>query len=112
MGAVRPDVPRAPISGSHVHGLRGGEQSPAASVRVQYFAGIADAAGVDSEVVELPMESPVLADVVQALREKHGDDFAQRIAVCAFVIHGRAVTADDELLPSASLDVLPPFAGG
>lgn len=71
-------------------------------ITVRYFAAAAEAAGVDTEqvpagVVDLVARHPALAGV---------------LGRCALLADGVRVAADDEVPDGATLDVLPPFAGG
>ena len=77
-------------------------------ITVRYFAGAAEAAGVDGE-------SLTAADV-GALREAmvaaHGPAFARVLERCALLADGARVEGDSPLADGANVDVLPPFAGG
>lgn len=83
-----------------------------AAVTVRYFAGARAAAGLPSEVIELP--APVtVADLLAEATERHGEALARVLARCSFLldevaVHERSAAVAD----GASLDVLPPFAGG
>ncbi|MCI5825265.1 MAG: MoaD/ThiS family protein [Arcanobacterium sp.] len=82
------------------------------TLTVNYFAGIAQAAGVESERIECEQSAPEISAVINALTERHDADFARRLRVCALVANGKALNATDRLPLPAHLDVLPPFAGG
>lgn len=79
---------------------------------VRYFAAAAHAAGLAQEVVELAPES-TLADLVDELVTRHGDRLDQvleRSSLLVDEVVGRDRAA--RLPASATIDVLPPFAGG
>ncbi|WP_215523813.1 MoaD/ThiS family protein [Varibaculum prostatecancerukia] len=80
-------------------------------VTVRFFAGAAQAAGVDS--------ARVAADANQTLREiaqaASNNDLAPILEVSSFLVDGALADGDTPLGESATngqLDVLPPFAGG
>jgi len=79
-----------------------------AEVVVRYFAAAAEAAGVREE--SLPH-----AGTVGALRvllvERYGDAMARVLASGSFLVDG-VVSRDDSRTLGATVDVLPPFAGG
>ena len=72
---------------------------------VRYFAGAKAAAGVDSEVCS----EDTLAAIIQARTAKHGPKLGQILGACSFLVDG---TVTKELPADATVDVLPPFAGG
>ena len=80
-------------------------------VTVRFFAGAAQASGVDS--------ARVAADANQTLREiaqaASNNDLAPILEVSSFLVDGALADGDTPLGESATngqLDVLPPFAGG
>lgn len=77
-------------------------------VTVRLFAAAAEAAGVD--------EAQVSASTVRELRarlvEAHGDELERVLSQCAVMMAGRRVHDDAVIEPGATVDVLPPFAGG
>ncbi|WP_345710266.1 MoaD/ThiS family protein [Kineococcus glutinatus] len=78
---------------------------------VRYYAAAAEAAGAEEERLDLPAPLP-LARLVEDLGRRHGPDLARVLGACSFLLdatsaEGAAVVAD-----GATLDVLPPFAGG
>jgi molybdopterin converting factor small subunit len=79
-----------------------------ASVVVRYFAAASEAAGVREET--LPH-----VETVGALRallvERYGDAMARVLASGSFLVDG-VVSRDDSRSLGATVDVLPPFAGG
>ncbi|MEV0680949.1 MoaD/ThiS family protein [Actinosynnema sp. NPDC050436] len=79
---------------------------------VRYFAGARAAAGVPDESVELP-GTPTVAQVLDAVRARHGEALGRVLAACSFLLDGVAVRdRDTAVAAGAELDVLPPFAGG
>ncbi|WP_214368846.1 MoaD/ThiS family protein [Pseudonocardia sp. H11422] len=86
--------------------------STTTTVTVRYFAAARAAAGVDSESVEVA-DGATLADLLAAVRDRHGDGLARVLARCSYLLDEVAVR-DHGVRPAAgaTLDVLPPFAGG
>ena len=81
-------------------------------VTVRYFAAARAAAGVETEPVEITPGSTV-DDLLTVLREQHSAEFARVLDRCSFLLDEVAVRDRSATLPShATLDVLPPFAGG
>ena len=81
-------------------------------VVVRYFAAARAAAAVEVEKVQLPIGSTVDA-LLAAVRDQHGPDLARVLERCSFLLDEVAVR--DRSVPlgeNATLDVLPPFAGG
>ena len=77
-------------------------------ITVRYFAGAAEAAGVESEQVA----AATRAELRAALLARH-DRLAGVLERCALLAAG--VRLDDDAAPvpaGATVDVLPPFAGG
>jgi len=82
------------------------------TVTVRYFAAARAAAGVESEKLDVPSGSSV-ADVVAAAGARHGAELARVLQRCSFLLDEVAVREQAAPLPErATLDVLPPFAGG
>jgi sulfur-carrier protein len=87
-------------------------QTSLATIHVRYFAGAKAAAGVATERVQVPAGSTVL-EVLQILRDRHGERLATVLAAASFLADGMAVRDRAAALPDGvELDVLPPFAGG
>ncbi|WP_432491164.1 MoaD/ThiS family protein [Kineococcus gypseus] len=78
---------------------------------VRYFAGAAEAAGVEEERVALPTGA-TLADLLAALGAARGPALARVLAACTFLLDGVGAERGDPLPAGAVVDVLPPFAGG
>ncbi len=78
-------------------------------VTVRYFAGARAAAGVSEEETD----APTLAALLTALSSAHGERLAKIIGSASFLVNGLAWRDRDATLPpGATVDVLPPFAGG
>ncbi|WFF02100.1 MoaD/ThiS family protein [Micromonospora sp. WMMD964] len=77
---------------------------------VRYFAGARAAAGRPEEVVTAGRS---LDDLSAELTRRHGERLAAVLRVASFLVDG--VTCHDRQAPlpaGATIDVLPPFAGG
>lgn len=79
-------------------------------MRVRFFAGAADAAGREEESRPGTL---TLGELRRDLEAAHGPEFAEVLGRCSVMIDGRR-TADETTIiaDSATVDVLPPFAGG
>ena len=77
---------------------------------IRYFAGARAAAnGVSAE----PAEATSLDDLAHVLTERHGRRLGLVLTSASFLVDG--LTCHDRqapLPPSATIDILPPFAGG
>jgi sulfur-carrier protein len=83
-----------------------------ARVTVRYFAAARAAAGAETEPVEITAGSTV-DDLLTSLRERHSAEFGRVLDRCSFLLDEVAVRDRTATLSSnATLDVLPPFAGG
>jgi molybdopterin converting factor small subunit len=76
-------------------------------IQVRYFAGAAEAAGVDVEQREAGSVDQVCAAMVEA-----HPALAGVLGRCALLADGVRVTGADAVTAGVTLDVLPPFAGG
>ena len=83
-----------------------------AKVTIRYWASARAAAGVESE----SYDARTLAEALDAARAAHGDVLARVLGVCSYIIdeapagtrpHGELLLAE-----GATIEVLPPFAGG
>ncbi len=82
------------------------------TVTVRYFAGARSAAGIDAEPICLAPGATV-DDVLAAIRDRHGEPLARVLQASSLLLDEVAVR--DRSAPTAdgaTLDVLPPFAGG
>ena len=78
-------------------------------VTVRYFAGARAASGVDTE----SREAGSLDELVGQIVADHGERLERVLTACSFLVDGTS-TRDRTLVltPGATVDVLPPFAGG
>ncbi len=80
-------------------------------VTVRFFAAARAAAGVESETIELPSGAQI-ADLVEGLKARD-TGLATVLGRCSYLHDGVAVRdIAAELRDAATIDVLPPFAGG
>jgi sulfur-carrier protein len=77
---------------------------------VRYFAGArAAAGGISAEEVE----AATLHDLISVLTVRHGERLAVVLKAASFLIDGLTSHDPEAALPDrATVDVLPPFAGG
>ena len=76
---------------------------------VRYFAGAAEAAGVEAET----LDAATVGDLLTRMGQTRGAQLAQVLTRCSLLVNG--VRAGDPAAPLSaadSVDVLPPFAGG
>jgi molybdopterin synthase sulfur carrier subunit len=78
-------------------------------MRVRFFAAAAEAAGHDEQ--QIAAES-TLGELLTTLRTEHGTEFARVLERCAIRVDGATVDDDHVIAGTATVDVLPPFAGG
>jgi len=84
-----------------------------AELIVRYFAGARAAAGVDTEVLPIPMDPYTVDDAIGELARRHGSSMEKVLGACSFLLDEVAVRSRSTRLgDGATLDVLPPFAGG
>ena len=76
-------------------------------VTVRYWAGARAATGVPSDVVA----GRTVAEAVGAAVERH-PALRSVAGVATFLVDGAAAAHDHVLTPGATVEVLPPFAGG
>jgi molybdopterin converting factor small subunit len=80
-----------------------------AAVTVRYFAGARAAAGVDTE----SREAASLQELVGQIVADHGERLERVLTACSFLVDGQQTRDRATALgPGATVDVLPPFAGG
>jgi sulfur-carrier protein len=78
-------------------------------VTVRFFAGARAAAGVSTE----PAAAGTLDELTQLLANRHGERLAIVLKAASFLIDGLRCHDPQAPLPAgATVDVLPPFAGG
>ena len=79
---------------------------------VRYFAAARAAAGVETELLEVP-PGTTLDLLLKTVRATHGDELGRVLDRCSFLLDEVAVRDRDAVLhDGAAVDVLPPFAGG
>jgi molybdopterin converting factor small subunit len=82
------------------------------TVTVRYFAAARAAAGVEAEAVDVP-PGATIEILLKTVRAAHGDGLARVLDRCSFLLDEVAVRDRDlPLHDGATVDVLPPFAGG
>lgn len=76
---------------------------------VRFFAGAAEAASVDTAVIE----AATIGELRARLVIDFGAEFERVLALCSLLVNGARAT-DDAVTVAArdTVDVLPPFAGG
>lgn len=80
------------------------------TITVRYFAAARAAAGVETEPIDV---SGTVDDAIRAIRERHGAELGRVLDRCSFLLDEVAVRDRSVAVPAcATLDVLPPFAGG
>jgi molybdopterin converting factor small subunit len=78
-------------------------------VTVRYFAGAKAAAGVAEEKID----AADVAELKALLGERHGPALDKVLAVATLLVDGLAAKDPATVLPAgATVEVLPPFAGG
>lgn len=88
----------------------------AASIEVHYWASARSAAGVASDT--LAVDGPItLAEVVRRAVDLHpGTRLADVLQICSTLVGDRPVNSEEPgevvVEPGASVEFLPPFAGG
>lgn len=79
-------------------------------LEVRYFAGARAAAG---GVREESVDAASLDDLLTVLTARHGERLAVVLKAASFLVDGLACHDRQAALPAgATVDVLPPFAGG
>lgn len=78
-------------------------------MKVRYFAAAAEAAGVDEE----DLAGGTRGELVAAMVERHGSALGRVLDRCSLLASGERLDGDAAPVPAgATVDVLPPFAGG
>ena len=84
-----------------------GVTGTAVNVTIRYWASARAAAGCDSE----RFVGHHVGDVLEAAAAAH-TGLGVVLRVCTVLLDGRQVTASEPLSEGATIEVLPPFAGG
>lgn len=79
-------------------------------VTVRYFAAAAEAAGREQEEISLDAE-PTLRDLGDELRRRYGTAMERVLRSGSYLVDG-VVRRKDTHPVGATVDILPPFAGG
>ncbi len=95
------------------------------SITVRYFAGARTAAGTAEEALPASHEACrsatqpalsaayTLSGLIEELSARHGPQLGKVLAVASFLVDGVACRDREAAVPAdATVDVLPPFAGG
>lgn len=80
-------------------------------ITVRYFAGARAASGVDEEQLSVTGPQPLPA-LAEQLAERHGEALARVLRAASFLVNETAGSPDRVVEAGATVDVLPPFAGG
>lgn len=80
-------------------------------VVVRHFGGARDTSGTPEETLDITPGS-TLSALVLTLGRLHGPGMARVLASASFLVDEVSVTGDPVLSTGATVDVLPPFAGG
>ncbi|SHL16016.1 Molybdopterin converting factor, small subunit [Pseudonocardia thermophila] len=82
------------------------------TLTVRYFAAAKAAAGTAEEQLEVPAGATI-DEALAAARSRHDTEFARVLERCSFLLDEVAVRDKSQVVhEGATLDVLPPFAGG
>lgn len=82
------------------------------TVVVRYFAAARAAAGAETEKVDVP-DGTTVAALLTLLGAEHGPALARVLERCSYLLDEVAVRDRSTVLADgATVDVLPPFAGG
>lgn len=79
-------------------------------ILVRYWAGARAAAGIAEEYVPLTAGASVADVIAEVRRSRPG--LEPVLDVAALLLDGRAVRREEQVGAAATLEVLPPFAGG
>jgi sulfur-carrier protein len=75
---------------------------------IRYWAAARAAAGTAEE----PFDGDTLGAVLDTAAAAHGADLARVFTAASFLVDGRRTGRDAVLADGATIEVLPPFAGG
>lgn len=79
------------------------------TVTVRYFAAAAEAMGVDREQAV----GSTVSELFDTLERRHGPQVRDVVARCTVLVDGQRVADHGHVVPpDATVDLLPPFAGG
>jgi molybdopterin synthase sulfur carrier subunit len=80
-------------------------------VTVRYYAGARAAAGLEQELIDAP-EGSTIAELTAALGHRHGAHLARVLDAASFLVDEVRADPHRRVAAGATVDVLPPFAGG
>ena len=81
------------------------------TVTVRYWASARAAAGTSEEIV--PWERPAtLGELLAHIGSGRGPDFARVLGACSVLVGDTRGTEATSVEPGATVELLPPFAGG
>ena len=80
-------------------------------VAVLYFAAVRDLAGMDEEVLELPLPVTTLGALARHLESVH-PPLAGRLAHVRFALNEEFAMLDDSIAEGDVVALIPPFSGG
>jgi len=88
--------------------------APPSPLTVRYFAGARAAAGTGEERIDpTALPAPTMTGLLKWLSAARGAPLAAVLPACAFLVDGLSWHDHEAGLPAgATIDVLPPFAGG
>lgn len=91
-------------------GVTGASEEDAVGVRVRLFAALREEAGTG----EVELEAGLLPVLLGELRERHGERFAEVLAMSSVLVDGTATPRDAHtpVEDGAELALLPPVSGG
>ena len=107
---MRPGDEALAVPGVPGETVETGQPDETGSLLVRYWAGARAAAGIEQEYVPLTGDATV-ADVVAQVSALH-PDLERILAVSSLLVDGRAARPEESVGGAATLEVLPPFAGG
>jgi sulfur-carrier protein len=85
-------------------------------IRVRYWAAAKAAAGIAEDAFEVSGPIPVAEVVRRAVARHPGTRLAEVVAACSVLVDDRPLGGADpeqvQVAPGASVELLPPFAGG
>ncbi|KAI8335448.1 hypothetical protein BC941DRAFT_514953 [Chlamydoabsidia padenii] len=83
------------------------------SIKVLYFAGVADITQVESEQVMLADNSMLTVDgVLKYLAHKYGPRLTVLLDTCHFALDMEYVSRTESIQPGQEMAIIPPVSGG
>lgn len=81
------------------------------TVTVRYWASARAAAGTSEEIVPWEESAP-LGDLLARIGADRGPDFARVVSACSVLVGDTRGSGSTPVAPGATVELLPPFAGG